>query len=480
MSTFRDLIDLASERLGGSVLYANDDFFAEKENLLKPGKAIWKEHEYTDRGKWMDGWESRRKRVAGHDFALVRLGAPGLVRGVIVDTSFFRGNYPESCSIEGTAARVDASVEQLRTAEWRELLPRSPLKGDSENEFAVESSVAVTHLRFNIFPDGGVARLRVHGEIVPDWRLAGGLGNEIDLAAVENGADVLTCSDMFFGPKHNLIMPGRAHNMSDGWETRRRRGPGHDWVIVRLATEGTIRRVEIDTNHFKGNYPDTASLEGSRDGETWTELLPRTKLQAHTRHFFIDELIPGGPFTHLRMNVYPDGGVSRLRVWGTATETGRRAAAVQRVNTLFHAFDLRRVCASTRWADAMTAARPFASWNTLVETATRLWLALDPADWLEAFSAHPRIGEKRAGWSSQEQSGTRTASEETMSALADQNREYEERFGFVYLVCATGRSAEEMLANLRGRIGNDRETELRIAAEEHAKITAIRLEKLVL
>jgi allantoicase len=476
----KDLLDLASERLGGSVLYANDDYFAEKENLLKPAKAIWKEHEYTDRGKWMDGWESRRKRVPGYDFTIIRLGLRGVVRGVVVDTAFFRGNYPESCSIEGTSMRVDAPVDALLAAEWREILPRSPLQGDSENLFDVAKSDALTHLRFNIFPDGGVARLRVHGEVVPEWRLAGGLGNEIDLAAAENGADVLNCSDMFFGPKHNLIMPGRAHNMSDGWETRRRRGPGHDWVIVKLATEGHVRRIELDTNHFKGNYPDTASIEGSRDGETWTELLPRTKLQAHTRHFFIEELLTSGPFTHLRMNVYPDGGVSRLRVWGVATEAGRRAAAVGRVNTLFDARELLQVCASKEWAQQMMAARPFSSWDAMVETATKLWLALDAKDWLEAFAGHPRIGERKAGWSSQEQSGTRTASDDTMRAIADGNRTYEEKFGFIYLVCATGRSADDMLANLTERLTHDRETELRIAAEEQAKIIALRLEKVVM
>jgi allantoicase len=476
----KDLLDLASERLGGSVLYANDDYFAEKENLLKPAKAIWKEHEYTDRGKWMDGWESRRKRVPGYDFAIIRLGLRGVVRGVVVDTAFFRGNYPESCSIEGTSMRVDAPVDVLLAAEWREILPRSPLQGDSENLFDIASSDAVTHLRLNIFPDGGVARLRVHGEVVPEWRLAGGLGNEIDLAAAENGADVLNCSDMFFGPKHNLIMPGRAHNMSDGWETRRRRGPGHDWVIVKLATEGHVRRIELDTNHFKGNYPDTASIEGSRDGETWTELLSRTKLQAHTRHFFIEELLTSGPFTHLRMNVYPDGGVSRLRVWGVATEEGRRAAAVRRVNTLFHPRELLQVCASQEWAQQMMAARPFASWDAMVEAATKLWLALDSQDWLEAFAGHPRIGERKAGWSSQEQSGTRSASEDTMRAIADGNRTYEEKFGFIYLVCATGRSADEMLANLTERLTHDRETEPRIAAEEQAKIIALRLEKVVM
>jgi allantoicase len=476
----RDLLDLASERLGGSVLYANDDYFAEKENLLKPARAIWKEHEYTDRGKWMDGWESRRKRVPGHDFAIVRLGLPGIVRGFVVDTAFFRGNYPESCSVEGTWMRLDAPVEALLDAEWRRVLPRSPLQGDSENIFPVTSDVALTHLRFNIFPDGGVARLRVHGEVVPEWRLAGGLGNEIDLGAAENGADVLNCSDMFFGPKHNLIMPGRAVNMSDGWETRRRRGPGHDWVIVKLATEGRVRRIELDTNWFKGNYPDTASIEGSIDGETWTELLPRTKLQAHTRHFFIDELLTDGPFTHLRLNVYPDGGVSRMRVWGVATGEGRHEAIVRRVNALFDSAELRRVCGSSRWVDAMLNARPFASWEALLAASDETWFSLDASDWLEAFAAHPRIGERKPGWSSQEQSGTRSASEETMQAIADGNREYEEKFGFIYLVRATGRSADEILANLTERLTHDRDAELRTAVDEQAKIIALRLEKLVL
>lgn len=480
MADFRELLDLASERLGASVVYANDDFFAEKENLIKPAPPVWKEHEYTDRGKWMDGWESRRKRVPGHDFAILRLGARGVVRGVVVDTSFFRGNYPASCSIDGVSLRSDAPVDALLAADWRELLPQSPLQGDSANLFEVTSGAAVSHLRFNIFPDGGVARLRVHGEVVPDWRLVGGLGNELDLAAAENGGEVLTCSDMFFGPKHNLIMPGRAKNMSDGWETRRRRGPGHDWVIVQLAAEGQVRRIELDTNHFKGNYPDTASIEGSRDGENWIDVLPRTKLQAHTRHFFIDELVSGGPFTHLRLNVYPDGGVSRMRVWGVATEAGRRAAAVERVNTMLDARELLAVNASTKWATELAKARPFKSWDEMLASSDRIWSSLQTEDWLEAFAAHPRIGDRKPGWSSQEQAGTRGAREETMRELAEINRAYEEKFGFVYLVCATGRSADEMLTIARGRIGNDRDRELRNAAEEQRKITAIRLEKLVL
>jgi allantoicase len=251
-------------------------------------------------------------------------------------------------------------------------------------------------------------------------------------------------------------------------------------VIVKLAAEGHVRRIELDTNHFKGNYPDTASIEGSRDGETWTEVLPRTKLQAHTRHYFIDELVTNEPFTHLRMNVYPDGGVSRLRVWGKATVEGRRAAVVRRVNTLFHPRELLKACASKEWALRMYAARPFSTWDAMLDAAEKIWLALDDEHWLEAFAAHPRIGDRKPGWSAQEQAGTQSASDETMRAIADGNRAYEEKFGFVYLICATGKSAEEMRENLEQRLKNDRRTELDNAAREHVKITALRLEKLVL
>jgi allantoicase len=481
-TNFRDLLDLASERLGGSVLYANDDYFAEKENLIKPHPPVWKEHEYTDRGKWMDGWESRRKRVPGHDFAIVRLGAPGVIRGFVVDTSYFRGNFPSHASFEGTYARMEASVDELLAANWVEILPKSELQGHSENLFAIDSPYAFTHLRFHIYPDGGVARLRVHGEVVPEWRRSGGLGNELDLAAAEHGGEVLTCSDMFFGPKHNLIMPGRAHNMSDGWETKRRRGPGHDWVIVKLATEGAVRRIELDTAHFKGNYPDTASIEVSNGGDEWSELLPRTKLQAHTRHIFIEELLDAGPVTHLRLNVYPDGGISRMRVHALATEKGRGDAAARHLDTRIDpTAELRSCCGSTKWVEEMKRRRPFGTWETLAATADEVWNTLGPDDWREAFAAHPRIGERKATtkWSAQEQSGVSSASDETRAALAAANEEYERRFGHIYIVCATGRSAGEMLALAEQRLKNTPEEELRNAAEEQRKITRLRLLKLV-
>lgn len=327
---FTELVDLAGEKLGGAVLVANDEFFAAKENLLKPSAPVWIEGKYTDLGKWMDGWETRRRRTPGFDWCIIRLGAPGIIRGVVVDTSFFRGNYPEhfsleACSLTGLPTADDLIQDSIQ---WIPLLPQLPLAGDSQNPFAVEAGeLSFSHLRFKIYPDGGVARLRVFGEVVPDWERLQRMG-EIDLAAVENGGRVLACSDMFFGHRHNLIMPGRAANMSDGWETKRRRGPGHDWSIIKLGRPGQVRRLEVDTAWFKGNFPDTCSLEAINAHDLpeekltdlsleWKNILPRTKLQAHTRHFFEQELLDPGTVSHLRFNIFPDGGVSRLRVYGS-------------------------------------------------------------------------------------------------------------------------------------------------------------------
>jgi allantoicase len=335
MTEFTEFVDLAAERVGGAVLYANDDFFAPKENLLKPGAPVFLEGEYTDRGKWMDGWESRRRRTPGFDWCIIRLGLPGRLRGVVVDTAHFKGNYPEQCSLEACAVDGQPDVERLldEAVEWREVLPVSNLKGDSQNPFPIADDGRATHLRFKIYPDGGVARLRVYGEVAPDWPRLTAHGGRIDLAAVESGGLVLACSDMFFGHRHNLIMPGRAANMSDGWETKRRRGPGHDWVVIKLGARGRIHQVEVDTSHFKGNYPESCSLEGcdarGAGGDAnalagvaaWTEILPRTKLQAHTRHHFTDELKhTTGALSHVRFNIYPDGGVSRLRLYGSVAE----------------------------------------------------------------------------------------------------------------------------------------------------------------
>ena len=328
-ATFLDLVDLAADRLGASVVAANDEFFAPKENLIKPGAAEWREGEYTERGKWMDGWETRRRRDGGeHDWCILRLGARGIVRGVDVDTSFFKGNYPESCAIDACDLPGLPSPDDLQRASWREILKRTSLAGDSHNAIVVDGAQAATHLRLRIFPDGGVARLRAYGEVVADWDRLRRHG-DVDLAAVEHGGTVVACSDMFFGSRHNLIMPGDATHMGDGWETKRRRGPGHDWTIVRLGAAGTIRRVEIDTRHFKGNAPGACSLEALRlagtdalaqgkalENAPWAELLAQTALQPHAKHAFEEPLRAIGDVTHVRFNIFPDGGVGRLRLFG--------------------------------------------------------------------------------------------------------------------------------------------------------------------
>lgn len=330
---FTEYIDLAAERLGGRVILANDEFFAPKENLLKASAPLWIEDKYTDVGKWMDGWETRRRRTPGHDWCIVKLGLPGIVHGFVVDTAHFKGNFPEQCEIEACAADGDPVPAQLESAttSWTTLLPKSPLNGDSKNQFGITGSNRVTHLRLKIFPDGGVARLRVRGEVVPDWLAIERAGGEIDLAAVEHGGWVVLSSDMFFGSRNNLILPGRSTGMHDGWETRRRRGPGHDWCIVRLGAAGKIARVEVDTSHFKGNYPESCSLEvctaprgltEPKDLEAlpWKEILPRTKLKADSLHTYKDELLASGEATHARFHIYPDGGVARLRIFGRRTK----------------------------------------------------------------------------------------------------------------------------------------------------------------
>ena len=506
--------DLASLRLGASVIACSDDFFAEKENLLLPHDAEWREDAYTDKGKWMDGWESRRKRHPDgtadtklhpdfHDWAIVRLGVPGVVRALVVDTSFFRGNFPEACEVWGTALPIDASLEALTSpdVEWTPILAHSPLEGNTKNRFAVVCPYAFTHVKLVIFPDGGVARLRVLGEVVPDWHRRGHAKGELDLAAAEHGGDVLLASDMFFGERRNLVMPGRAANMGDGWETRRRRGPGHDWAIVKLASPAAVTRVEIDTNHFKGNFPDTASLEACSlpptseeggaplEGADWRPLLDRRKLMAHTRHFFEPELHDVGVVSHVRLSVYPDGGVSRLRVYGELDLEARLALGLRRLNLLPppEALATLHACAaSERWVTTMLAARPFASVAALHQAAERAWATLGPDDFREAMRAHPRIGEQRAEaqrgaeerrWSSKEQSGMAAATDEQRRAMAEKNRAYEERFGFTYIVCATGKSAAELLATIDARLGNDADLELRRAGEELLAIAKLRLTK---
>lgn len=323
--------DLASRRVGGSVVWANDELFAERENLIKPSRPEFQPWSFGHKGQIFDGWETRRRREPGADEAIVRLGLPGVVAGVIVDTSFFTGNYPPFASVEAVAVEGYPSPAELSELAWATIVPRSPVRGDSVNHFAVASSRRWTHVRLTIHPDGGVARFRVHGTPVADPRLLD--LESLDLAALENGARVIEASDLFYSAPSNLISPGFATVMGEGWETARRRDQGNDWLVIELAGAGTARLAELDTTHFKGNSPGWAALTGTSDVEdprSWAEVLPRTRLQPDTRHRFLIE--HGQAMTHLRLDIYPDGGMARLRLYGSLTGQGR-ATVLDRFRT---------------------------------------------------------------------------------------------------------------------------------------------------
>jgi allantoicase len=320
---FEKYVNLADARLGTKAVSVTDDWFAAVDRMLQPGEPVWKEGVYDDNGKWMDGWESRRKRFEGYDHAVIRLGVPGSIKGVDIDTRFFTGNYPPSASLEACfVAEGDPDAATV----WTEVLPAIELQGNSHHYHAVADDRPWTHLRFNIYPDGGVARLRVYGIPHRDWSTVD-TNEQIDLASALNGGRALACSDEHFGRMGNILNPGRGVNMGDGWETARRRTPGNDWVIVALGHPGEIERVVVDTLHFKGNYPDSCSIQaayvkGGTDSQIetqslfWRELLPSQKLQMHQEHEFTEQLAKLGPVTHVRLNIFPDGGVSRLRLFG--------------------------------------------------------------------------------------------------------------------------------------------------------------------
>jgi allantoicase len=373
---FLTLPDLAVRSLGGSVVGANDELFAERENLIKPEAPAYQTYTFGHKGQVYDGWETRRRREPGSDWAIVRLGVAGVVRGVVVDTAFFKGNYPPEVSVEGCSVEGYPTPAELAQGDWVTLVPRSAVRGDAQNPFRVEVPQRFTHVRLCMYPDGGVARLRVHGETVPDPRYL--TSGAIDLAALEHGGDVSGCSNMFYSSPTNLISPGLARVMGEGWETARRRDDANDWVEFRLAGAGVVRLAELDTSYFVGNAPGWASLR-ARDARVadrsaaaaWSELLPRTRLQPDTRHRF---RLPGdAEATHVRLDVFPDGGMARVRLYGDLTAPARAEVALRWFNLLpdGHA---RQVLADdggldTAEADKLVSARPLA---TLAELPQRL------------------------------------------------------------------------------------------------------------
>ncbi|WP_440995894.1 allantoicase [Arhodomonas sp. SL1] len=325
-------INLADASSGAAAVYATDEFFAPLERMLDPSLPVFYPDRFDDHGKWMDGWETRRRRRGGHDHAVIRLAIPGVIHGVDIDTSFFTGNFPPAASVEACHCPGGDPDDDAR---WVEILPAISLKGDTHHFHAISDERTWTHLRVHILPDGGIARLRVYGEARPDWDSADPAA-EHDLAALVNGGRVVAWNDAHYGTPR-ILHPGRSVNMGDGWETRRRREPGSDWCIVALGHPGVIERVVVDTAHFKGNFPDRCSIQAAfveratdaslvTESQFWPTLLPEQPLTADAVHEFREAIERSpGPVSHVRFNIIPDGGVSRLRLYGRLHRVGRGA-----------------------------------------------------------------------------------------------------------------------------------------------------------
>ena len=315
------LIDLAQPRLGTKVIYKTDDFFASANRIISPTEPVFKVGVFDKHGKWMDGWESRRKRTAGHDFIIIKLGKPGTIKKVDVDTSHFNGNQPAMISIEG----ANSNSNKINQLKWQPLLSKKKTKANSHHYFTVNSNKVFTHIKFNIFPDGGVARLRLYGSIAKSNKLK---NKKINLASLLDGSSVIACNNEHFGKAENILAPGKAKNMGDGWETRRRRGKGFDWLILNSLDGKEIDKIEISTHHFKGNFPSHCSLQATylpnsknskqivKSSTKWKYLLKDAKLSANKVHVFKNNLMKKDKINFIKINIFPDGGISRFRIYG--------------------------------------------------------------------------------------------------------------------------------------------------------------------
>ena len=318
------LIDLAQPRLGSKVIFRTDDFFASADRIIDPSTPVFKEGLFDKNGKWMDGWESRRKRTPGHDYLIIKLGKPGSISKVNVDTSHFNGNQPSMISIEA----CNSKSNNIQNFKWKSLLGKKKTKASSPHIFKTSSKSVFTHIKLNIFPDGGVARLRLYGNISKEKN---DFGNKtINLASLLDGASVIACNNEHFGKAENILAPGKAKNMGDGWETRRRRDKGFDWLILNSIDGEKIDKIEISTHHFKGNFPSHCSLQAAyittkkssssivNDSNKWKTLMNKTILKANKTHTFRNVLMKNDKINFIKINIFPDGGISRFRIFGKA------------------------------------------------------------------------------------------------------------------------------------------------------------------
>ena len=318
------LIDLAQPRLGSKVIFRTDDFFASADRIIDPSAPVFKEGLFDKNGKWMDGWESRRKRTPGHDYLIIKLGKPGSISKVNVDTSHFNGNQPSKISIEA----CNSKSNNIKNFKWKSLLGKKKTKANSPHIFKTSSKSVFTHIKLNIFPDGGVARLRLYGNISKeknDFK-----NKTINLASLLDGASVIACNNEHFGKAENILAPGKAKNMGDGWETRRRRDKGFDWLILNSIDGEKIDKIEISTHHFKGNFPSHCSLQAAyittkkssssivSGSNKWKTLMNKTMLKANKTHTFRNVLMKNDKINFIKINIFPDGGISRFRIFGKA------------------------------------------------------------------------------------------------------------------------------------------------------------------
>jgi allantoicase len=318
------LIDLAQPRLGSKVIFKTDDFFASANRVIDPSPAIFKEGVFDKNGKWMDGWESRRKRTQGHDFLIIKLGKPGSINKVDVDTSHFNGNQPSMISLEGCYSKS----KNIKDLKWKILINKKKTKPDNHHIFNTFSKTVFTHIKLNIFPDGGVARLRLYGRVSKKNNDFG--DKKINLASLLNGASVIACNNEHFGKAENILAPGKAKNMGDGWETRRRRDKGFDWLILNPISGEKIKKIEISTHHFKGNFPSQCSLQAAfvpnkksspsivKSSTKWKFLLHKVNLSGNKTHIFKNKLMKNDKINFIKINIFPDGGISRFKIFGKA------------------------------------------------------------------------------------------------------------------------------------------------------------------
>jgi allantoicase len=328
MKNNQNLINVASCELGSKIIFTTNEFFAKAERMLAESEAVFKD-EYDENGHWMDGWETRRRRDGGNDFCIIKLGNISKISSFLVDTSHFRGNYPLAVSIKGYKAKEiddESFINQIDSFKWIELLEQSDLEGDKKQNFSSKNFSEITHLKVDIYPDGGIARFKAFGEICFDEKLFE--KENINVASMKNAARAVYTNNEFFGPLRNILKDEESLNMGDGWETRRRREPGFDWGIIQLAKPAIIDNIMVDTNFFKGNFADSFSicsayLENTTDNSVitqsmfWEELISKQKLEMHKKHSFDNSfLLHKKPVTHIRVNIFPDGGISRLKLFG--------------------------------------------------------------------------------------------------------------------------------------------------------------------